>query len=206
MDAAGNFVQNIVTLPNLPTGVVGNPYTGHLYVSDVFGAIFDVDPVAKTAILFVNGGFDGLSLSADGKTLYGAAIFAGTILGYDTTTGLQVFDSGFVNGGVDGTALGSGSLAGNIFVNTNDGHLIEVNLLTKVQTAIVEFGSRGDFVSVDENNGTLLFTQTDSVWRLTAPQGGGFDTGGNVPEPATISLLGLALLGLGASVRWQKRA
>ena len=194
VDSAGTYVQDILTGGSFYTGIVGNPFTGHLYVSDIFGAVYDVDPVTKTRTVFVAGGVDGVSLSPDGKTLYVAALFAGHILGYDTTTAVQVFDSGFISGGVDGTAVGGGALAGNIYVNTNDGHVVEVDLITMVQTIIVEGGSRGDLVTVDANNGTLLFTQTDSVLRLTAPSGGGFGT--PIPEPGTLALLGLALLAL----------
>ncbi len=191
--SAGDYVTDIVGI-GFVTGLVGNPFTGHLYASDVFGTIFDVDPVAKTKTTFVTSAADGISLSSDGKTLYSANTFTGHILGFDTTSGLLVFDSGAIGGGIDGTALGAGSLLGNIFVNTNDGHLIEVNLVTLVQTIIVEGGSRGDFVTVDTNNSTLLFTQTDSVLRLTAPTGGGF--GGTVPEPSALALLGLGLMAL----------
>ena len=194
VDAAGNYVQDIVSVGGLTTGLVGNPFTGHLFVSDVFGAVSDVDPIAKTKTTFISGGIDGITLSPDGKTLYVAALFTGHILGYDTTTMALVFDSGAIGGGIDGTALGSGSLVGNIFVNTNDGHVIEVNLLTSVQTVIVEGGSRGDLVTVDANNGTLLFTQTDRVLRLSGPVGGGF--GNPIPEPSSLALIGLGLLAL----------
>ena len=104
-----------------------------------------------------------------------AAAAANSVLGYDTTTGALVFNPGTVNSS-DGTAVGTGALAGNIFANTNDGRLVEINLSTTAQTVIASGGSRGDFVKVDPSNGTLLLTQSDSILRLT---GGVF----SVPHP-----------------------
>jgi hypothetical protein len=85
-----------------------------------------------------------------------------------------VFDSGTISGGPDDIALGVGTLAGNLFVNTNSGELVEVSLKTAAQAVIASGGSRGDFVTVDPNNGTLLVSQSDRMMRLTGPSGGGF--------------------------------
>jgi hypothetical protein len=194
VDNNGNFVQNIATGMSSATGLITNPTNGHLFVSTPgVGTIWNVDPVAMTKTIFKTGvNFDGMTITADGSILYGANLSTGSIQGYDTTTGALVFDSGFIAGGIDGSALGTGSIAGNIFVNTNSGTLVEVNLATHAQTLLATGGSRGDFVTVDPN-GTLLLTQTDSVLRLTAPPGGGF----GVPEPSTMALLasgGLSLL------------
>ena len=173
-----------------PVGIVADPFNGHLFVSDQFTQVYDVDPIAGTKTSFVSVPMDGLTLSADGKTLYGAA-GNGHILGYSVSTMTKVFDSGLVQGGVDGTALGTGKLAGNIFTNTNDGHLLEFNLADPTnETIIGSGGSRGDFVTVDPN-GTLLLTQTDRILRLNF-QGSGF----GVPEPGAIALLtGAAFFG-----------
>jgi sugar lactone lactonase YvrE len=128
-----------------------------------------VDPVAKTANVFEKISADGLSLSPDGKTLYAAirgGAFAGHVLGFDITTKAMVFDSGTISGGLDGIALGKGPVAGNLFVNTNGGTRVEVNLATAAKTTIATGGSRGDFVAVDPNDGTLLVTQTDRIMRV----------------------------------------
>jgi sugar lactone lactonase YvrE len=188
---------------HLPRDVVVNPTNHFLFVStdSTNPGLVEVNPVKKTFTTFENINADGLTISADGSTLYAADTGNGHILGFNTTTGVQVFDSGSIAGGVDGTALGFGKLAGNIFVNTNGGTLVEVNLASDVQTIIGTGGSRGDFVKADPN-GTLLLTQTDSVLRLTAPPGGGF--GSPVPEPASITLLGLgAVCSLGYG--WRRR-
>ena len=187
----GTFNQTIVSGLGGAQGIVGNPANGHLFVANANGRIFDVNPIAKTATALVIGfPIDGVSLSSDGKTLYGADIANGHIYGFNTSTGAGVFDSGFIPGGVDGTAVGYGSLTGNLFVNTNGGTLMEISLANSfLPTAIASGGSRGDFVSVDPNNGTLLLTQSDRILRLS---GGNFSP---VPEASSVISFGLMLLG-----------
>jgi hypothetical protein len=193
----GTFNQVIVSGIPRATGVAADPFNGHIFVSNVSNnQIFDVDPIAKTKTLFVNANADGLSFSPDGRILYAAidgGSSAGHILGFDTTSKALVFDSGFIPGGVDGTAAGTGLFSNFVFVNTNGGTLVEVNLNTSVQTTIATGGSRGDFVTVDASNNTLLITQSTSILRLT---GASFTS---VPEPGTVVLTGVsALLALGA--------
>jgi len=195
VSGTGTFIQDIVSGINFATGIIANPANGHLFVSNL-SQIFDVNPTTKTFALFVTAGVDGLSINPDGSILYGA-VFGGNLLGFDTTTKLQIFDSGPIAGGLDGTALGFGSLAGNIFGNTNGGTVVEVNLVTKAQTLLATGGSRGDFVTVDPNDGSLLLTQSNTIVRLIPPVGGGFvPPPSGVPEPATWLLLGSGLAGL----------
>jgi sugar lactone lactonase YvrE len=191
----GAIIKTIASIQN-PTGICVNPKTGHLIVSSYqIGQVWDVDPTTGVTTLLLNQFFDGVS--TDGTTLYGADAGDDHVIGYNLATKQQVFDSGVIAGDPDGTTLGSGKLAGNLFANTNGGTLIEINLTTDAQTVLADNGTRGDFVTVDPNNGTLLLTQTDSILRLTAPAGSGFGGGGGsspVPLPAAAWQI-LVLLG-----------
>lgn|SRR5215469_10999874 len=192
----GTFNQVIVSGMPAATGLAADPVTGHLFVSTLGNnAIWDVDPIAKTKTLFVAASADGLTLSNDGSILYGEV--NGHILGWNTTTHAQVFDSGFISG-ADGAAAGTGSFAGLLFVNTNFGQVFEVNESTLAQTLIASGGTRGDFVTVDPTNDTLLITQTDRLIRLS---GASFTT--TTPEPSYLWLLvgGIAALPV---FRWRR--
>jgi hypothetical protein len=173
------------------TAVISDTLTGHLFVSELTAnAIADVNPVSGVITPFVTTPQpDGLVLSRDGSTLYEASHSTGHILGFNTTSGQQVYDSGAV-GLPDGLALGAGKFSGNIFANTNDGKVIEVNLTTNALSLIAAGGSRGDFVAIDSSNDSLLLTQTDQIVRLN---GGDF-----VPEPTSTSLIGAAIIFLTA--------
>ncbi len=213
LNADGTLQQGIVTgLPHA-TGMAANPVNGHLLVSTADGSpawVYDVNPVAKTSTPLIPVSLDGLTVSPDGKTLYGAG--AGSrIYGYDLSTGQLVFVSAPIPGDVDGAALGTGVLAGNLVINTNGGTVVELNLATGLQTLLASGGSRGDFVTVDPANGSLLLTQTDSILRLTPPPGGSF--GGfapppvdpPIPEPSSLALLALGGCALVGWRTWRRR-
>lgn len=194
-----HFVAPLATA----TGIATSPITGNLWVSTAGGGdLYVVTPGGSvTDWSAAHGGLghgsDGLAFSPDGKTLYAAVysdylekfdVIHGTFLGYTTVPT------------IDGTALGTGVIANDIFANTNDGKVYEIDLTTWKSTLIASGGTRGDFVQVDPN-GTLLLTQTGAVFRLTAPEGGGFS--GSAPEPSTLglSVMGLIAGGLG----WLRR-
>lgn len=187
VNANGTFNQTIIGGGALPgaTGMVADPTNNRLFVGAIgLNGIYIVDPVAKTQSLFKSGGFDGLTLEADGSVLY-ASGFDGHIHGYRTSDGVQVFDSGLIPGGIDGTVLGAGLFAGYIYSNANNGTLIEINMNTLAQTVVAHLGSRGDFMNIDPFDGSLLITQTDRVIRLRGLQ----VQHPGVPEPGTLALL-----------------
>jgi hypothetical protein len=197
VDNSGNLVGTVVTGTTFATGMATNPNNGHVFVSAIGnGVIYDVNTVAGTKTPFVNAVADGIT--ADSTNLY--AEVGGHILGYHISNGLQFFDSGAISG-VDGAVLGTGTLTGKLFANTNFGQIVEVDIATDTQTVIADGGSRGDLVSVDPTNGSLLLTQTDSVVRLTAPTGGSF---GTTPEPTSLTLACLGIAGA-LGYGWRKR-
>jgi RHS repeat-associated protein len=181
INADGTFARDIAGVMHA-TGIVTDPVNGHLFVTGEAGptytdAIFDVDPVAKTATLFLGGlpGADGLTMNASATVLYVAVLSGGGhILGFDTRTKAQLFDSGAING-VDGTSVGYGSLAGFIFANTNYGEVWQVDLGNPANKVLIASGgTRGDFITVDPNDGTLLLTQSSNIVRLHPPAGASF--------------------------------
>jgi hypothetical protein len=204
INADGTLNQHVLDV-NTASGLIANPLNGHLLMStQSHNQLLDIDPIAGTSRLISSANIDGISLSADGSIVYGANETTGSITGYNVVTGVQVFDSGFLPGEVDGTAVGAGSLADHLFANMHDGTLLDVNLLTDSFQTIVTGGSRGDFVTVDPNNCSVLFTQSDRIMRLSAPEAGscvfvGGNPGGgggsvSVAEPGTFALLAVGLL------------
>lgn len=197
-----------------PHGFAVNPLTGHLVVASDTGSLnsgtglWDIDPNTGVQKNISPGkSFDGVT--TDGVIVY-AAREDDHVIGIRMSDGAQVFDSGLIPG-ADGVSLGTGTLSGDLFVNTNFGQLIEIALGTDVQTMIGTGGSRGDFVAVDPTDGSLFLDQTDSILRLTPPAGGGFGGGPDpklpaVPEPSTFALLALGGLDLAGWRKWRKRA
>jgi len=212
-DAAGQLFRlnpdgsSAGVVPGTAPGIAGhgiwtNPVTGHVVTSSNNG-IWDIDVSTGASTQIVNTGnaIDGVSVSTDGKVIYGAG--NGRIFGWNYA-GVQVYDSGFI-GSPDGIGViqGNNLLSGDLITDGNDGNVWLLDPLNPANNVIIaNGGSRGDYVGVDSTNGSLFLTQTDSVYRLTCGPNCAFTT--SVPEPATLVLLGLGLAGIGYGRR--KRA
>lgn len=194
-----------VAFLSLPTALAFNAVDGNLYISTAFNGIYRLNPNTNqlTSLSFsilnvLAANYDGMLVSPDGQTLYAARDNYNNIpgaveevVGWNLVTGAQVFASGFHGSGPDGITLGSGILAGSMFVNYNDGSLWEIDMSNPSNaTQLVAGGTRGDLTMVD--GCSILFTQSDSIWRLSAPSGGCFSVA-TVPEPSAASLVILSM-------------
>jgi hypothetical protein len=172
----GSFNSVFLALPGGTNfdgnGITTNPVNGHIYV-DSGNGINDIDPVTKAVRNLNNAIGDGITVSPDGNTVYLAE--DDSVVAFDTTTGAATGFSASVPGADGVGIIQSGSIFnGYLVVNSNDGIVDLVNPTTGVVTMIASSGSRGDFVGLDYNNGTLFLSQTDSVDRLSCGVGCSF--------------------------------
>ena len=187
-------------------GLAGNPVNGHLYAPFGTGGnsgIYDINPLTGTFSAIYTGAFiDGVSVSPDGTTVYGAALSIGRILGFNIATQAPVFSFNSTRG-PDGTGVIAGGLFnGYVVSNNNDGTVTLINPATNTETVIVTGLIRGDFTSPDLNNGSLLLADIGASYRLGAP-GGSFSNVA-IPEPASLAVFGLVAIG-GAVGGWRRR-
>lgn len=178
-------------------GLWTNPATGELISGNPLYKINVSGPVPVQTLLTNNFSADGLTVSPDGKLVYGSY---GTIINLADPDGPQG-NFGYVSG-ADGTGVISSpskpDLDGDIIVNTTDGRIVLVDHVTFAQTVIASGGGYGDYTSPDRNDGSLLISSSNNLLRLSCGTdcGIGVITTG-VPEPSTWAMMILGFTGVG---------
>ncbi len=191
----GNVIRTLATGFVKALGITVDPMNGDLYVTDS-GAQF-VYRISNpggcgtncSATLFadlnsIGSGLaiDGLAWSPDTFSLLVAADATDQVILVDRTGKPTVFVNLPAGTHPDGIAFGlPGTPLGTpipfAFTNNNNGSVTEINMKTKGFSTIASGGTRGDFVTVDDQ-GCLLATQTDRVTRLCTTNGGKWTMGG----------------------------
>ena len=144
-------------------GMWTDPMNQHIISASNMGLV-EIDPVAGTFRVIMPGLFpDGVSVSPNGQVAY-VAISNG-IGAYSISTGTQLnFFS--IGHGTDGTGvITGGQFNGDIVVNNNDGTVGLLNPTNGNYTTIADNGTRGDWVSLDTNNGSLFLSQQERIDR-----------------------------------------
>jgi len=211
----GTIASTLALTPPINSlfGMWTNPANGHL-ISSVATGLIDIDPIAGTYtnVFTTTDQLDGVTVSADGNYAYVADTTTSQVLGFDVLGagyGTSTFSSSTLGTGPDGMGVLAGTCrqAGDIVVNNNNGTigLIDPSVANSGQTVIANGGNRGDYASLDTNNGTLLLSQNDQIARLQAPAGCSIGTVlTDAPEPASLALLATALLAL-ATLIYRRR-
>lgn len=191
LNADGSVNSNLTGTGAGGHGLWTNPVNGHL-VSSTDAGINDIDPSTGLVTKIVaNVNADGVSVSVDGSVVYGASNYR--VYGWDYQTGSIVYESGNL-GPIDGTAViqGNTRFSGSVIANSNDGQVWLLDPVGGTAVVIANGGTRGDYVGLDNTNGTLFLTQTSEVYRLSCGAGCSFSA--VVPEPGTWSFMIIGLI------------
>jgi hypothetical protein len=207
------FIGNM-GLPMLD--IAQDPTTGALYGAGDDDSLYSINPntAASTYIgdigLFVNG----LTFDAAG-TLYGSGFT--NLFTIDTGTGMatSVGDTGFTSSG-DLAFDADGTLFMSALGGTSD-QLVSLDLTDGMGTSIGDIGFEG-VLGLNFEEGTLYgFTDFAETITIDTTTGAGtlvedfngifaYGAGGvQVPEPATLGVLGVGLLGLGFATYRRRR-
>jgi len=198
MNNNGSIAANYSALIPASYGMWTNPSNGHIIAISNSRGLIDIDVSGATpSYVVINSSAygDGVTVSPDGTRAY-------TSSGYVVDLGSKAIIGNFSVAGADGMGIiaSSNALNGKIIVNTTNGNIVMVDQTTFVQTIIASGGGYGDYTGADPTTGTLLLSSANAVVRLGCGQGCGIwsapPPSGNVPEPTTVSLLAVALLGM----------
>ena len=194
-----------------PRGLEPDPATGDLLVAADCGLFRVSGPdTAKPVIKrLAPGDFDGVTVVDNGADMWVADRATGGVDEYSAAGALVT--SVQIQGDADGVALAStsapSSIAGNLFVNNNNGTIVMVDVHHhNAQSVIASGGTRGDFVAVGPD-GYLYATASDRVEQIQPaifapteePGGGGSDLW------LILLLVALALLALLLLLLWRRR-
>jgi hypothetical protein len=187
----------------ITNGMWANVTNGHILATGN-GKIYDIDVSGATPTFRVvtNASPDGITVSPDGTTVYGAQ---GNVVGWNIASGVQVLNLPIGNS-PDGMGVieSSNALNGDIIVNGNNGSVVLIDVHnSNALITIANGGTRGDYTTPDTTTGTLLLTQSNEIDRLSCGVGCGIGAPPppppDTPEPATLFSVSagiVAVLGL----------
>ena len=151
-------------------GLAADPNGTDLFLTGDCGLFRVIAPASSVPsfVQLATGNFDGITVDPATGHAWIADNGAGELIEYDLAGRTQVRTIGGFNGpdgvAVAGTAAPTG-VAGDLFVNSNDGTITRVDLPDGATSVVASGGTRGDFVAVGPD-GFLYATQEDLVEQI----------------------------------------